>query len=243
MKVEGAVALVTGANRGFGAALCRVLLEQGAATVYGGARDPATVATPGIVPVRLDITSQADVDAAADRCAEVTLLVNNAGIPTGTAALAPDAMEKAHLELATNVLGPLAMCRAFAPVLRTNGGGAIINVLSVLSWVSSPGTALYCASKAASWSLTNSIRQELLAQHTQVLALHVGFMDTDMTARVDAPKSSPDDVAARAIAALESGAHEVLADDVSRRVRAGLSGELTDLYPALATPVRTSHRS
>jgi short-subunit dehydrogenase len=105
-----------------------------------------------------------------------------------------------------------------------------------------PGTAIYCASKAASWSLTNSLRQELLEQHTQVLALHVGFMDTDMTAGTDAPKSSPDDVAAQAINGLESGAHEVLADDISRHVRAGLSGELTALYPALATPAPTPHR-
>jgi NAD(P)-dependent dehydrogenase (short-subunit alcohol dehydrogenase family) len=235
MRIDGSVALVTGANRGFGAAICRALLERGAATVYAGARDPSTVATHGVVPVQLDVNSPTDIAAAAERCGDVTLLVNNAGITTGTAALAHDAIEMARLEFDTNVLGPLAMSRAFAPVLATNGGGAIINVLSVLSWFAMPGTAIYCASKAASWSLTNSLRQELLEQHTQVLALHVGFMDTDMTAGTDAPKSSPDDVAAQAINGLESGAHEVLADDISRHVRAGLSGELTALYPALAT--------
>ena len=242
MEIQGSVALVTGANRGFGATLCRVLLERGATKVYAGARDPATVTMHGVVPVQLDITSQSDVDAAAQRCGDVTLLVNNAGITTGTAALAHDATRKARLEFETNVLGPLAMSRSFAPVLAANGGGAIINVLSVLSWFSSPGTAIYCASKAASWSLTNSLRLELLTQDTQVLALHVGFMDTDMTAGVTAPKSSPGDVAAQAIAGLESGAHEVLADDISRRVRVGLSGELTALYPALATPAPTPHR-
>lgn len=242
MNIDGSVALVTGANRGFGAALCRALLERGAATVYAGARDPATVTTPGVVPVQVDITSPTDIAAAAERCGDVTLLVNNAGITTGTSALAHDATDKARLEFDTNVLGPLALTRAFAPILASNGGGAIINVLSVLSWLAMPGTAIYCASKAASWSLTNSLRQELLEQHTQVLALHVGFMDTDMTAGIDAPKASPDDVAAQTIDGLESGAHEVLADDVSRHVRAGLSGEVTALYPALATPASTPHR-
>jgi NAD(P)-dependent dehydrogenase (short-subunit alcohol dehydrogenase family) len=242
MNIDGSVALVTGANRGFGAALCRALLERGATKVYAGARDPATVTTPGVVPVQLDITSQTDIAAAAERCGDVTLLVNNAGITTGTSALAHDATDNARLEFETNVHGPLAMSRAFAPILAANGGGAIINVLSVLSWFAMPSTAIYCASKAASWSLTNSLRQELLEQHTQVLALHVGFMDTEMTAGIDAPKSSPDDVAAQAIDGLESGVHEVLADDVSRHVRAGLSGELTSLYPALATPAPTPHR-
>ena len=235
MDINGSVALVTGANRGLGAAFCRVLLDRGATKVYAGARDPATVTIEGVVPVRLDITSAADVVAAAERCGDVTLLVNNAGITTGTAALADDALEMARRELETNALGPLAMSRAFAPALGANGGGAIINVLSVLSWFSMPSTAIYCASKAASWSLTNSLRQELLGQRTHVLALHVGFMDTDMTAGIESPKASPDDVAAQALDGVKAGAHEVLADDVSRSVRAALSAELTVLYPALAS--------
>ena len=104
---------------------------------------------------------------------------------------------------------------------------------SVVSWFSAPQSALYCAAKAASWSLTNAIRQELHSQGTQVMALHVGFMDTDMTAGLDVPKSSPDDVARQVMDGLEAGDFEVLADDVSRRVRAALSGDLTVLYPAL----------
>lgn len=235
MNIDGSVALVTGANRGLGAAFCRVLLERGATTVYAGARDPATVTMKGVVPMRLDITSPADVAAAAERCGDVTLLVNNAGITTGTAVLADDALEMARREFETNVLGPLAMSRALAPTLGSNGGGAIVNVLSVLSWYSMPGTAIYCASKAASWSLTNALRQELLGQRTHVLALHVGFMDTDMTAGIESPKASPDDVAAQALDGVKAGAHEVLADDVSRNVRAALSAELTVLYPALAS--------
>ena len=131
------------------------------------------------------------------------------------------------------------MTKAFAPILGANGGGAIVNVLSVLAWFSAPSSALYCAAKAASWSLTNSVRLELQAQHTQVLALFVGFMDTDMTAALDVPKSSPADVAAQVMDGLEAGAFEVLADEVSRNVRAALSGDLTALYPVLAAaPVR-----
>jgi len=234
MEIEGSVALVTGANRGLGAAFCRVLVERGAARVYAGARDPGSIATPGVVPVRLDVTSAADIDAAAATCGDVTLLVNNAGILSPAPALSIEAVERGRGEFDTNVFGTLSMSRAFAPILAANGGGAIINVLSVLSWFSAPGGALYSASKAAAWSLTNALRIELLAQQTQVVALHVGYMDTDMAAGVDAPKSSPDDVAAQALAAVAAGDFEVLADEISRTVRGALSADLTALYPALA---------
>jgi NAD(P)-dependent dehydrogenase (short-subunit alcohol dehydrogenase family) len=226
--------LVTGANRGLGAAFCRALLERGASKVYAGARDPDTIRTAGVVPVRLDITSPAEVAAAAAQCGDTTLLVNNAGILVGAPVLADHALEDGRREFETNVFGTLSVSRAFVPVLGTNGGGAIINVLSVLSWFSLPGGALYCASKAAAWSLTNALRLDVLDQHTQVVALHVGYMDTDMTAGIDAPKSSPDDVAAQALTGVEAGAFEVLADEVSRNVRGALSAELTALYPALA---------
>ena len=235
MDVAGSVALVTGANRGLGAAFCRVLLDQGASKVYAGARDPDTIQVAGVIPVRLDITSPADVAAAVAQCGDTTLLVNNAGILTGTSVLADDALEGGRREFETNVFGTLSMSRAFAPVLGANGGGAIINVLSVLSWFSVPGGALYCASKAAAWSLTNALRLDLLDQHTQVVALHVGYMDTDMAAGVDAPKASPDDVAGQALAGVEAGTFEVLADDTSRYVRGALSADLTALYPVLAS--------
>lgn len=234
MHVTGSVALVTGANRGLGAAFCRALLARGASTVYAGARDPSTVAIDGVVPVRLDITSPADIAAAVTRCGDVSLLVNNAGILTGTSALAEGALEEGRREFETNVFGTLAMSRAFAPVLGANGGGALVNVLSVLSWLSSPGGALYCASKAAAWSLTNSLRLDLQPQGTQVIGLHVGYMDTDMTAGVQAPKSSPADVASQALDGVESGAYEVLADEPSRMVRRALSADLSELYPTLA---------
>lgn len=235
MNVEGSVALVTGANRGLGASLCAALLERGASRVYAGARNIDSVTMDGVEPMQLDITSPDDIAAAAGACGDVTLLINNAGIGTGTSALAENVADMAKLEFDTNVLGPLAMSRAFAPILGANGGGAIVNVLSVLAWFSAPPTALYCAAKAASWSLTNSIRQDLHAQGTQVVALHVGYMDTDMTAGIDAPKSSPHDVAAQVMDALAAGDHEVLADEISRNVRQALSGDLTALYPILAS--------
>lgn len=236
MDVAGSVALVTGANRGLGAAFCRVLLERGASKVYAGARDPGSITTDGVVPIRLDITSPTDVAAAAASCSDVTLLVNNAGISTVTAALAGDTLDLdgGRREFETNVFGTLSMSRAFAPVLGANGGGAMVNVLSVLSWFTFPATAMYCASKAASWSLTNSLRLDLQRQNTQVLALHVGLMDTDMAAGLDVPKSSPYDVAGQALDGVMTGAFEVLADDSSRSVRSALSADLTALYPSLA---------
>lgn len=235
MNIAGSVALVTGANRGLGAAFCRALLEQGASKVYAGARNPDTVEVPGVIPVRLDITSPADVAAAVAQCGDANLLVNNAGILHPSSVLADDVLEGGRREFETNVFGTLAMSNAFAPVLGANGGGAIVNVLSVLSWLSAPGGAMYSASKSAAWSLTNALRLELLGQGTQVVGLHVGYMDTDMAAGVDAPKSSPDDVAAQTLAGVEAGVFEVLADDASRYVRGALSSDLTALYPSLAS--------
>ena len=236
MEVAGSVALVTGGNRGFGASLCAALLERGAAKVYAGARD-VVLGAHETASKRCSSTSRPTPTSPqrCERCGDVTLLINNAGIGTGTSVLADDAMDKMQREFDTNVLGPLAMSRAFAPVLADNGGGAIVNVLSVLSWLAAPPSALYCAAKAASWSLTNSLRLELLAQRTQVVAVHVGFMDTDMTAGLNVPKSSPDDVARLVLDAVQAGESEVLADDVSRQVKAALSGDLSLLYPALAS--------
>jgi NAD(P)-dependent dehydrogenase (short-subunit alcohol dehydrogenase family) len=234
MKVKGSTALVTGANRGLGAAFCRALVEHGATKVYAGARDVHSIHDADLVPVQLDVTSASDIAAAAARCGDITLLINNAGIGTGTSVLADNALDAARREFETNVFGPLALSQAFAPALAGNGGGAIINVLSVLSWVSMPSTAIYCASKAAGWSLTNSMRQELAAQHTQVVGLYVGYIDTDMTASITAPKSDPVAVARQTLDGLEAGAHEVLADDFSRHVRSALSADLVALYPELA---------
>ncbi|MDN3354040.1 SDR family oxidoreductase [Actinomadura sp. DC4] len=233
MKISGSVALVTGANRGLGRALARALAERGAGTVYAGARDPGTVTDPGLVPVKLDVTDPADVAAAAARCGDVTLLINNAGVFHGGPLLGPATLDEARNEMEINYFGTLGLTRAFAPVLGANGGGALVNVLSVLSHVSVPGMGAYAASKSAAWSLTNGVRLELAPQGTLVVGVHVGFMDTDMAANAPGPKERPEDVAARVLDAVEAGEPEVFADAISRQVKGGLSGELADLYPAL----------
>jgi NAD(P)-dependent dehydrogenase (short-subunit alcohol dehydrogenase family) len=223
MKIRDSVAFVTGANRGLGLSFARALLGRGARKVYVGARDPSTVTLAGVEPIRLDVTSPDDLAAATQRAGDVQLLINNAGILRPSALLEPDAIAAARAEFETNVIGPLAMSRAFAPVLARNGGGAIINVLSALSWVSLPRARTYSASKAAAWSLTNGLRNELREQGTQVVALHVGFMDTDMASRVTAPKARPEEVAEAALAGLEAGDLEVLADAPSQQIKQALS--------------------
>ena len=231
MKVEGAVALVTGANRGLGAAIADALLDAGA-TVYGAARDPRSITDDRVLPIRLDVTNDDDVARAARECGDVSILVNNAGILRASSSLAPGAVEAAREELETNFFGSMRMARAFAPVLGDNGGGALVNVLSVLSFVSMPQGATYSASKSAAWSLTNALRIELRQQGTLVVGVHAGFIDTDMAATVSGEKVSPESVAQQIVAALGADAEEVLADPTSEMVEAALPDDLTTLYPA-----------
>lgn len=223
MKLDNAVVLVTGANRGLGLAFAREALARGARKVYAGARDPASVTLPGVEPIRLDVTNPDEVAAAAQRCGDVTLLVNNAGIATTGGFLADGAMGSARQQFETNFFGVWRMSQAFAPVLAAQGGGAILNVLSIASWINSPLLGVYGATKSAAWAFTNGLRLELAAQKTQVLGLHVGFVDTDLVRGMDVPKTAPELVAQRAFDGLEAGAAEVLADDITRMVKAGLS--------------------
>lgn len=225
MKLQDSVILITGANRGIGLAFAREALARGARRVYAGARDPSTVTLAGVEAIKLDVTNPADIAAAAELAKDVTLLVNNAGIalPGGFLAADGDASLRRHLE--TNVFGMLNMTRAFAPVLAANSGGALLNVLSVASWINAPALATYSASKSAAWSLTNGLRHELRGQGTQVLGLHMGFVDTDLTQGIDAPKSAPEVIVRTALDALENGAEEVLADELTRQVHLGLSAE------------------
>src|SRR5438270_9690816 len=232
MKVEGAAALVTGANRGLGAAIAQALLDAGA-KVYGAARDPATITNQGLIAVPLDVTDGDDIAIAARTCRDVSIIVNNAGILRSSATLAAGAIDAARAELETNFFGSMRMARAFAPVLRRNGGGALVNMLSVLSFLSMPQGATYSASKAAAWSLTNALRIELRRQGTLVVAVHAGFIDTEMAAGVSAEKISPQSVATQLVAAIEADAEEVLADPTSEMVKAALPNDLTALYPAL----------
>ena len=225
MKIKDSVAFVTGANRGLGLAFTNALVAAGARKVYAAARDPASVKQPGVTPVRIDVTQPDQVEAAAREQGDVTLLINNAGVARYSSLLAPGGIEAVRAEIETNVFGPLLVSRAFAPVLAKNGGGAIVNVLSVLSWLNMADVATYCVSKAAAWSVSNGLRHELAGQETQVLSLHVGFMDTDMVRQFEAPKSKPDEVVAQVLAALEAGKSEILADETSRRVKRNLSAE------------------
>lgn len=229
MQVKGSVALVTRGNRGLGEQFVEALLERGAAKVYSAARNPDSVRTPGAVPLELDITDANAVRAAAERAQDVTLLIDNAGLSTGSNVLDGDPAN-IRLEMDSHFFGTLDVSRAFAPILGANGGGAMLNVLSVLSWYALPRTAAYCAAKSAEWSMTNSLRISLAEQKTLVTALHVGLMDTDLPANQNGPKSDPAEVAHSALDGIEAGAYEVLADDMSREVRVELSGDLGILY-------------
>lgn len=228
MDLAGRTALVTGANRGLGRHFAEQLLKRGA-KVYAGARNPASVDLPGAIPIALDVTDPESVAAAARTATGVSIVVNNAGSYTG-ASVVDGSLEDIRREMDTHYYGPLLVTRAFAPQLVEHDSSAVLNVLSVLSWINTPGYGAYAAAKSAAWSLTNALRNELAAQGTQVTALHVGFMDTDMVSHVDAPKSDPATVAELALDAVEAGEPEVLADDFSRQVQAGLAGGVAALY-------------
>ena len=232
MDISACTALVTGANRGLGRHFTNELLKRGA-KVYAGARNPDSIDVDGgAIPVALDITDQASVTATAQAAGDVTLLVNNAGIAANVDLLTDD-LDGAHREMATNYFGTLSMVRAFAPVIEGNGGGGILNVLSVLSWISFPASGGYCASKSAAWSMTNAARAQLAGRGIVVTALHVGLMDTDMAEGLEGPRSDPGVVAALAVDAIAAGAYEILGDDASRGVQAGLAKGVAALYPDL----------
>jgi NAD(P)-dependent dehydrogenase (short-subunit alcohol dehydrogenase family) len=226
MDINGSVALVTGANRGIGQAFAHALLEHGAAKVYAGVRDPAAVRDPDLTPLRLDVTNPDEVAVAAVTANDVTIVINNAGVGSDTGLL-DGSLDGARQAMEVNYFGTWVVSRAFAPVLARNGGGALVNMLSVASWIGRPGFPGYAASKAAQWSLTDSLRQGLREQGTLVLGVHAGFVDTDLSAWVDAPKITAADVAEQTMQALANDWLEVLADEPTRQVKATLSQPLT----------------
>jgi len=223
MKIQGSVALVTGANRGLGLAFAQALLAAGARKVYAGARNPQSVTLPGVIPVELDVTKPEQIEAAALSLGDVNLLINNAGIYRDSSLSGDDPTAVTRETFETNFYGVLAVTKAFGPILAANGGGAVANMLSVLSWVALPGSLAYSASKAAALLLTDATRLELAAQGTQVLAIHAGYIDTNLVADVDAPKTRPAVVARKTLEALEAGRQEILIDEISGQVKSQLS--------------------
>jgi NAD(P)-dependent dehydrogenase (short-subunit alcohol dehydrogenase family) len=224
MNVRHSVVFVTGANRGLGLAFAKAAHALGASKVYAGMRNTEGFDVPGLTPVKIDVTDAASVEAAAAQCKDTTLLVNNAGIVSlMNGPLDSNMIELSQTLMDTNYYGIIRVTQAFASTLAANGGGAVINVLSDATWLSVPMLAAYAASKSAAWSLTNALRLQLQPQGTHVLALHVGFLDTDMTKGFDMPKSNPDVVARTVYAGLSEGALEVLADEGTVHVKSTLS--------------------
>lgn len=229
--LEGAVVLVTGGQRGIGKAIVDDLLTRGVAKVYATARSPKPSDDPRVVPLPLEVTDQASIDALAAAAPDVTVLINNAGASSPDSYL-DSTIEDVRAVFEANFFGPLQLTRAFVPIIENNGGGHILNAHSALSWIARGGA--YSATKAALWLQTNAIRLELLNRGIGVTGLHMGYVDTDMTTAVTAPKERPGDIAKAALDGIETGAYEVLADDTARGAKAAVSGDLTAVYPELA---------
>jgi NAD(P)-dependent dehydrogenase (short-subunit alcohol dehydrogenase family) len=225
-SLEDRVVLVTGGRRGLGSALVDEVLRRGATKVYSTAREAYSDPRDNVTTHVLDVRSPATISTLADIATDVDVIVNNAGTLMPAALLTGEFNDVTET-FDVNVYGPLRIARAFAPILAANGGGALINVLSVMSWLG--GSGAYGASKAAMWSVTNSLRDELAAQHTHVLGVHAGFIDTDLVAGFDAPKIRPAVAAERIADALEAGCREALIDDVTLAVKGALSGPVEQL--------------
>ena len=240
MQIEDSVALVTGGNRGIGEAFVRALLAADARKVWVAARDPAAAAhleaeAPGrAVAVRLDVTKPDQIIAAAGTCADVSILINNAGAFLTQRLIGSDDLSAAREEMEVNYFGPVGMARAFAPILARNGGGAIVNVLSSGGLVAVPAMGGYSPSKFAGRAATTCIRAELAAQKTQVTALIVGSVDTRMAAHVAGRKERPEDIAAAGLNAIRRGIDELDTDIMAIEVRASLARDPKALERGMA---------
>lgn len=221
MKIENETLFVTGAAGGLGRHFVHQALERGARRVYAATRSASEWGDARVTPIHLDVTSEREIADVAASASDTTILINNAGI-TGAPSLLSSPLDDIRATFETNVFAPLQLTRAFAGALKSNGGGAVVNVHSVLSWLAQPGA--YSPSKAAVWGLTNSLRLELAAQGTLVVGAHLAYADTPMTARLDnISKADPADIVTGILDALEAGQEEAIVDETSRRVQAGLA--------------------
>ncbi|SOX51503.1 KR domain-containing protein [Mycobacterium ahvazicum] len=221
VNIEGSTVVVTGGQRGLGKAIVDEFLRRGAAKVYATARTPKPSTDPRVVSVALDVTKSDSVAALAITAADADIVVNNAGI-LGAAKLLTSDVDEVREVFETNYFGALRVAQAFAPILAENGGGALADISSVLAWVG--GFGGYGDSKAAIWSLTNSLRVELEKQGTLVTSVHLAYTDTDMTTGFDVPKNDPQDVARQIVDGIRDGEAEVLADEQTRQAKTALSG-------------------
>lgn len=248
MQLEAAKVLITGANGGIGQQFIQALLTAGVSKIYAAARrleslEPIVALDPTrIVPIGLDVTVPGAVEQAAVQCSDVTLLINNAGVSKDVGLIAADNTEGARLEMETNYFGMLNMCRAFAPILKSNGGGTILNMLSLVSKVNLPFMGSYCASKAACLSLTQGIRAELAAQGTLVVGVMPGTVDTPFAVHYPPPKVAPEEVVRAALQAVEDGVEDVYPGEQAtymvgmlqsdpKAVEQQVAGLLPELYP------------
>jgi len=229
--LNGAVALVTGANGGIGSELVAGLLARGARKVYATARTPRAWDDERVVPLTLDVNDPASIAAAVAAAPDVTVLVNNAGALPASASILDLTEEQLRDGLETNFFGPVLLTQAFVPVLTADTESVLVNIHSVASWYAFGG--VYSASKAAMWSATNSLRLELDPRGVHVVGVHVGYVDTAMAAGASGPKMAPDVLAAKVLDGVVAGDYEVVADDLSATVKAALSAPVEALYPEL----------
>jgi short-subunit dehydrogenase len=234
--IKGSVVFITGASGAIAQALISALTARGAAKIYAAARDISGFATsPNLVAIKMDVTSDDDVNRAAAQATDVTLLINNAGVNHNTAfLLAPD-LAIAREEFECNYLAPLRVVRAFAPALIANKG-AVLNMLTILARVNLPLMGSYCASKAAALSLTQGLRAELGAQGVRVAAALPGAVDTRMTAGLPIPKMSPAEAATEILDGFEVGEEEIYVGDMARGLAAGLASDPKGVERQLASP-------
>jgi NAD(P)-dependent dehydrogenase (short-subunit alcohol dehydrogenase family) len=222
IQIKDSIAFVTGANRGIGKSIVEELVKKGARKVYAAARNTATLkdlvaSSKGkVVAVPLDVTNDNQIRAAAEMAPNTQILINNAGIANYTAIIAAPDLRSSRQEMEVNFFGLMNMTRTFAPILKQNGGGVLVNISSVGGLIGIPGFGTYCATKAAVHSLTQSVRGELKAQGTLVICVYPGPVDTDMTAVIDFEKETPQNVAREILKGIETGAEEVYPDKVSK---------------------------